>query len=710
VSTDLLILWHMHQPRYVHPITGKPLLPWVRLHAASGYLDMARALERRPGVHVTVNFVPALLEQIEGMLAGTRDALEELADKPTADLTEPERRLVLARSFSVRRDRVIMVRPRYAELLAKRGEDGRPAALAETARRFTTADLRDLQCLFLLAWLGFAAREDHHEIDALDAKGRGFTEDDKRTLLLVQRQAAAAVLPAWRRLAERGQVELCASPFYHPIVPLLVDSDVARRSRPNDRLPPRFAFPDDAREQIRLAQSTHQAVFGAPPRGMWPPEGSLSPEAVAIYGECGVAWLGGDEETLARALALSPGMQAAAAPVAGRPTARSRVWRHEGVDLVFRDRDLSDRIGFRYAHVAAQAAAADLLGAVRAAGGDGVLGLFLDGENAWEAYPRRGADFLDALYARLEEEAAAGRMRARTVSEALADHGSVSLPRLHSGSWIEASFKIWIGDPVKNRGWNLLLKARERLARAARDGTADARALAAARRLLLAAEGSDWFWWYGEPFSSIEDPIFDELFRAHLEAAWRALGEEPPPEVIEPLGTRGGGQPVLPTAHIHPLIDGKADRFYEWHGAATFDVGRGTAMADSGHPVDRVLVGFDDHNLYLRIDPTRPERRRITAARMVLRLRVADREEVLHILTGAADGGAELAARKGKIGSLDVVELSLPLAEIGARPRDELRVWMTLEFADVPFARVPRDGAIVVQIPWPGWEEENWSA
>jgi alpha-amylase/alpha-mannosidase (GH57 family) len=707
--TDLLLLWHMHQPRYVHPITGKPLLPWVRLHAASGYLDMARALERRPGVRVTVNFVPSLVEQIEAMLGGTRDALEETALKPTSALDEAERQLVLARSFSVRHDRAIVPRPRYLELLAMRGNDTRPEAIAERARKFTNADLRDLQCLFLLAWLGFAAREDMPEIAALDAKGRGYTEEDKAALLEAVRRAAGAVLPSWRKLAERGQVELATSPYYHPIVPLLVDSDVARRSRPGDNLPPRFARPDDAREQIRRAQAAHVATFGVEARGMWPPEGSLSPEAVAIYGECGVGWLAGDEETLMRSFDADTTL-----PITlGGARPSTRAWRHAGVDLVFRDRDLSDRIGFRYAEVPAQAAAADLIGAARAQTTDGIVGVFLDGENAWEAYPRRGADFLDALYARLEEEAAAGRVRARTISEALRERGGgAPLTRLHSGSWIEASFKIWIGDPYKNAAWTLLGRARERVARAEKG----APATEAARKLLLAAEGSDWFWWYGEPFSSAEDPIFDELFRAHVEAAWRALGEEPPAAVIEPIGPApagGGGagaRAAVPTGMIRPRIDGTASRFYEWHGAALFEVGRGAAMADSGHPIDRVFVGFDEQHLYVRIDPAKPDRRRVAASRLVLRLRAGGRDEVLRILTGAADGGPELAAIGGRIGSLDVVEIALPLAALKVAPRDELRIWMTFEFAGVTFARVPRDGAISIVVPWPGWEEENWSA
>jgi alpha-amylase/alpha-mannosidase (GH57 family) len=672
-------------------MTGRPVLPWVRLHAASGYLDMARALERRPGARVTVNFVPSLVDQIDLLLAGSRDALEELAEKPAADLVESERLYVLARSFSVRRDRTLDPRPRYVELWQKRGEDTRREVLAARGRRFTSAEIRDLECLFLLAWLGFAARQDDPELDDLDTKGRDYTEEDKRYLLLAMRRAAAAVIPAWRRLAERGQVELAASPYYHPIVPLLLDTDTARRARPSEILPSRFTRADDAEAQIRRAQAAHARSFGAPPRGMWPPEGALSPEAVALYGACGVTWLGGDEEVLRRSI--------------GQPRGETQVWRWDGVDLVFRNRDLSDRIGFRYANVPAATAAADLVTSARAQG-DGIVGVFLDGENAWESYTHRGADFLDALYARLEE---GQPVRSRTMSEAIAEHGpGRQLPRLHSGSWIDSSFRIWIGDPLKNRAWEELGRTRAAVAQAAADG--DGRGAEAAIELLLAAEGSDWFWWYGEPFSSAEDPIFDELFRAHLEEAWRAVGREPPASLGEPIGGEAPVvRPAVPTATIHPRIDGRAMLYYEWFGAALHEVGRGAAMADSGHPIERLYLGFDNDALYLRLDPHRPDRQRVAGSLLVLRLKVGENERVLRISAGAPDGGPALAELGGRIGVADVVEIALPFLALGAKPRDPLRVWMTLESDGMTFARVPRDGVIAAQVPWPGWEDENWT-
>jgi alpha-amylase/alpha-mannosidase (GH57 family) len=691
MATDVVVLWHMHQPRYIDPGTGQPALPWVRLHAASGYLDMARALERHPGARVTVNFVPSLVEQLELLAAGAQDPLERLAASDAAELGQSERETVVARCFSAHFGRQIAPRPRFAELASKR---------AQGWSAFTPQDLADAQCLFMLAWLGPAARALTPEIEVLEARGTGFALEDQRLLAAAIRRAALAVLPAWRHLADRGQVELIASPFHHPIVPLLCDSDVARVARPGARLPPRFAHPDDALLQIRRGLAAHARAFGRPPAGMWPPEGSVSPAALAAYATAGVRWLVADEGVLERS--LDEGERGA---LAGRPP-RSAVWRHGEVDLLFRDRELSDRIGFRYADVGAEEAASDLLGAARARSGGGLCVIALDGENAWEAYPGRGAPFLDALYRRLA--APQGGLRSRTVSEVVDQAKARPLARLHPGSWIDASFHIWIGDPVKNRGWTLLGKAKQRLAEAMAAPAADPVRLSTAQDHLLAAEASDWFWWFGEPFSSAEDALFDALFRAQLAAVYTALGDHPPAALDEPVDDRRGSpMQLVPTALISPRLDGRAG-FYEWKGAARHDLQAGGTMADRSQALEGLLVGFDLEHLYLCLEPARHARRRVGAAHLKLSLSTPHASHRLTILLGAADGGEHLVALDGKVAAGDVVELQLPLSRLGARQGDELRLAAVLEFAGHRFACLPGHGELRVTVPGADLGADDW--
>ena len=694
---DVLVVWHMHQPRMVHPVTGRPALPWVRLHASSGYLDMARALERRPGARVTVNFVPSLVEQLEALAAGQKDELELYAERPAEDLDPDARRRIVDRCFSVRWERAVEPRPRYRELAALRGE-ARTALPGEGPQApclpdYGPADLRDLQCLFLLAWLGFAAREDEPGIDALDHKGRGFSAEDQAFLLAQVRGAGKQVLGRWRALAARGQVELTTSPAFHPILPLLIDTQVARRARPEDPMPERFRRPEDAIAQLAQARATHARVFGAAPRGVWPSELALSPEAVALIGDAGFAWAIGDDAVLAR--------------TEKDADAARHAWRHGGVDLVFRDRARSNAIAHAYATRPAGDAVAELLdGAVAERGdGGGLLTLANDGENAWEAYPDRGRAFLDAFYARLE---GGGAVRGRTVSEALAERGpGKPLPTLATGSWIDHALAIWIGDPQKNRAWTLLGHARDRLAAAEEARGEDDPGVARARTLLQAAEGSDWFWWFGEPWSSQEDPVYDELFRAHLAAAWQALGIEPPLELADPIGPAPrGGAPAAPRSLITPKIDGRGSRFYEWHGAAVHEA-RGED--GPGAAIERVHLGFDKTTLYVRLDPRPGCARLVHASHLVVRVRGPGSERVIGLVPAAPDGGPELRAAGGRVAADRVVELALPLAALAAEPRQALDVSLTMEFAGRAVQRLPRVGALSLVVPWEGWDAGDWS-
>ena len=459
----LAFLWHMHQPLYREPETGEYLMPWVRLHATRAYYDMAWMLERHPGIRCTVNFTPVLLEQLEEYVAGTaRDRFLDLTARPAADLKPAEREAVLRQFFMVDWETNIRPLPRYWELLHRRGRDLRTVDLPRVAAGFTAQELTDLQVLFNLSWVGFGGLQDEPGLQALRDKGQGFDAGDVDLLLAAQRKLLAAVVPTWRRLAERGQVELSSTPYFHPILPLVCDSDVAHRALPGLELPPRFRRPEDARWQVREAMESHARRFGAPPPGMWPAEGSVSPEALEVLASEGVGWACSDEGVLLHSLP----------PDASRNGSVYRPWRvaaGEGRELrmLFRDRALSDLIGFNYARADPAEAAADFTDRVEEIGrgwardgqaGPATVGVFLDGENAWEHYQGSGEAFLDQFYTALETS---DQVTTLTVGEAVATVEGPVVPRIHSGSWIEASYRIWIGHAEDRRGWTALGKARD---------------------------------------------------------------------------------------------------------------------------------------------------------------------------------------------------------------------------------------------------------
>ncbi|HEY7954298.1 MAG TPA: glycoside hydrolase family 57 protein [Polyangia bacterium] len=726
MNAHVCFLFHMHQPAYVDPMSGRAELPWVRLHGARAYLDVATALAAHPPVHLTVNFVPSLLSQLEEVVAGARDAWLELDEKPAGEWTPEERTLLVGRLFSIHWARAIEPRPRYRELLERRGRELKPGELAERAARFTAQELRDLTVLFNLSWIGFAARSGDRELEALEKKGRDYDEADLALVIARQRAACEKVLPLWRELAARGQVELSSSPYFHPIVPLVIDTETARRSRPDLPEPSRFAWAEDAAAQIRLAQEAHARVFGAPPVGMWPPEGSFSPEAVELYAQAGVRWLATDEGNLWRSLAL-----------AGREGSRGdlyRAYRHLGVELLFRDRELSDRIGFAYAHGDPRAGAADLLARARhcatlstaPAGEPKLVPIFLDGENPWEAYPESGRSFLDALFSGLARDP---ELRATSIREHLEQAPSRrELGALHSGSWIDSDFHIWIGDPVKNRAWELLGRVRRQFERA-RAGALPAARLDRAYRHLLAAEGSDWFWWFGEPFHSAEDAIFDRLFRAHLAGALTALGEPIFDELSHPVAptkAAGGSQATTraPTALIRPRIgEPGGDSFYAWHGAGIFQVPRGAAMADSPL-VERIHFGFDRATLYLRLDLAPGGAAELTSSgevtlevivlegdrRMRLRLPLTKESHTDWILDEAAAGGWRELAHGGPTRIGRAIELGVPFARLGLAAGARATLAFQLWRGELSLARYPSDGAIPLTVPDDAFEARNWWA
>jgi len=718
----LAFLWHMHQPPYREATSGEVLMPWVRLHATRSYRDMAWILERHPGVRCTVNFTPVLLEQLEDAVAGTaRDRFLDLSLREPADLAPEERALLLRSFFMVDWDHHVRPVPRYAELLSKRGRDLRGVDVDALARTFGDGELADLQVLFNLAWMGFSALADDEGLRALVAKGRDYGREDAAYVMAAQRRILAEIVPRWRALAERGQVELSTTPYYHPILPLLCDTDVARRALPQAVLPPRFAWPEDARWQVREAVTSHTRRFGRPPAGTWPAEGSVSPEAVALLAEAGLGWAASDEGVL---LASLPGH-------APRLSSLYRPWRVDAgggreLAMLFRDRSLSDLVGFTYQKVPAKEAVADMLGHVASVGqawegaglaGQATVGVFLDGENAWEHYPRSGHDFLDGLWGALEADP---RIETVTMSEATANaEGRVE--KIHSGSWIESSFRIWMGHSEDRTAWGALGEARRAVADAERDGKVPPERIAEAKRHLYRAEASDWFWWYGEDFTTELAAEFDGLFRGHVVRAALLVDAAPPPDALEPIKRAGTAQPtgveakplLEPTLLLTPTVDGRETTYFEWQGSGLYRPGQHRGSMFGGAQAFNVLrYGFDVANLYLRLDPAESPARSAEAA-TVVRVVVLSPASQLWIDFDVAPGGGTRPGRKGAaaVGSSameEVLELSVPFAALNLLPGAKLALAVHALRGDVEVERLPRFGYVNLVVPDADFERLHW--
>jgi alpha-amylase/alpha-mannosidase (GH57 family) len=716
----LALLWHMHQPPYREAETGEYLLPWVRLHATRAYNDMAWILERHPRVRCTVNFTPVLLEQLEDYVDDrARDRFLELTARRAEELRPEEREAVLRGFFLVDWDRHVRPVPRYWDLLQKRGRDVRGADLARAAAAFDAQELTDLQVHFSLAWMGFGAFADDEGLRALRARGRDFGREDVAYVLAAQRRIMSGIVPRWRRLAERGQVELSTTPYYHPILPLLCDTDAARRALPGVALPPRFAHPEDARWHVREAIRSHERRFGAPPAGMWPAEGSVSPEAVEILAGEGVGWAASDEGVLLHSLP------------ADAPRVRSlyRPWRVAAgaaeLPMLFRDRSLSDVIGFAYAKVPPKQAVQDFVAHLAAIGAawqkDGhaepaTVGVFLDGENAWEHYPESGREFLDRLYGALED---GSDVETVTMSEATAGAPGPAIPRIHSGSWIEASYRIWIGHGEDRLAWTALGRARDAVTAAERAGAAPDR-IARALHHVRAAQASDWFWWYGEDFTTELAAEFDGLFRGHVIRAALLAGAHPPPEALEPIKRAGGGAPGLetkpvrePTLLLTPDLDGRETTYFEWQGAGLYRPGHhGGSMYGGAQAFGALQYGFDLGALYLRFDPAEsPARSAEVATALRLVVLAADRQTAVDfplVPDGRLRPGSWRGEEVGKVAFAQVVEIALPFPALRLAPGMKLALSIHALRAEVEVERLPRYGFLAITVPGPDFEHVNW--
>jgi alpha-amylase/alpha-mannosidase (GH57 family) len=606
----VVVLWHQHQPFYKDLVSGQYRLPWTRLHALKDYYGMVKLLDEFPQVHQTFNLVPSLINQIQDYVSGeAQDPFLQVASKPAKDLSEHERRFALQYLFQANPVNVIGRYPRYRELWEKFHGAGDSPERAE--KYFQTQDLTDLQVLSQIGWFDeyFLAENDVAE---LIRKGRNYTLEDQRFVIARQFELLGRVLPVHAEAVKKGSIEISTSPFYHPILPLLCDTNMGAVSSPGLPLPQnQFRHPEDAREQLQRGLDLHQKVFGVRPQGVWPSEGSVSEETLAIAHRLGVQWMATDEGVLGRSLNLNLSRDGAGYLNADLAQKLYTVYRYENagteMNLIFRDHTLSDLIGFVYSGMPPQDAANNLIQKIKesaqsviAKGQDAVVPIILDGENAWEYYPNSGREFLRRFYDALQNDPG---IEAVTVSEAVARHKTPGhLKSLVPGSWINANFNVWIGAPEDNKAWDYLYHARNFYEQAAPGATETQRQLAYEE--LLIAEGSDLNWWYGPEHHSANDRDFDELYRKHLSNVYQALGGAPPDYLAQPI-IAGVARPLFTpqSAYIHPRITGDMVRYFEWMGAAIYTAdGRSGAMHGKQFLMDEVFAGIDEEYVYGRLD------------------------------------------------------------------------------------------------------------
>lgn len=725
-TVALALMWHQHQPYYPDDVSGENPMPWVRLHGTKDYIGMALHLEEVPEFRCTINLVPSLLVQLEAYVHGATDKHLLVSRMPADGISRDDATYLLDNFFMAFADTMIHPHPRYKELYHQRGfgTDSAEQALV----RFRDRDLRDLQVWSNLAWMHPLLFENDPELAEFKAKGRRYTEEDKSWLLDRQRQILAEIIPRHKALADRGQVELTTTPFYHPILPLLLDKRLAREAMPDVALPSyRDGYPEDATLHVRRAVEYHEKHFGTKPKGMWPSEGSVCQQLIPLLAEHGIEWIATDEEILSRSTHGKVGRDGRG--YVRHPELLYRPWKvregnHE-LAMVFRDHALSDQVGFHYQRSPGPVAASDFLGKLHAIGNacrhspTTLVPVILDGENCWEYFPDGGVGFLRNLYQSTVRDP---RMRPVTIGEYLQEHPPHdTIGRLFAGSWISHNFAIWIGHEEDNRAWDALHMTRTFLADQNAGGNHDQATLDRAWEEMYIAEGSDWFWWYGDDHSSALDALFDHLFRKHLRNVYTLLGADPPGILFQPI-SRASAPRVLhdqPNSFLNVRVDGRSS-YFEWINGAKYVCGndRGTMTLVSKGPMSAVWFGFSPDRLLIRIDTAgAPAREALQAAD---RLRIgfidpADWQVEVENPAGPAPVGCLLFGGKKAHNGASVetatdriLELAVPFERLGLSAGDPVRFYVELLKGESSLDRAPREGIFELTAPSPDFERIMW--
>jgi alpha-amylase/alpha-mannosidase (GH57 family) len=726
-TVSLALMWHQHQPYYPDDVSGENPMPWVRLHGTKDYLGMAMHLDEVPEFHCTINLVPSLLVQIDGYVNGATDRHLNVSKAPADGLSRDDAYYLIDNFFMAYADAMIRPHPRYWELHQLRGLG---VSTGEQAlQRFRERDLRDLQVWSNLAWFHPLLFEKDPELAEFKAKGRHYSEDDKAWLLRRQRELLGQIIPLHRKLAERGQVELTTTPFYHPILPLLFDKRLAREAMPDVALPQyKDGYPEDAEVHVRRAVESHERHFGSRPRGMWPSEGSVCQPMLPLLARHGLEWIATDEEILA--CSTHGRVHRDSRGYVRNPELLYRPWKvaesgHE-LAIVFRDHALSDQIGFHYQRSPGPAAAADFLGKLHAIGAAcrhspaTLVPVILDGENCWEYFADGGVSFLRSLYQGAAKDAG---IRPTTVGEFLEDHPPAeAIGRLFPGSWISHNFAIWIGHSEDNRGWDALHETRKFLVKEAQAGRHDEATLARAWDELYIAEGSDWFWWYGDDHSSALDALFDHLFRKHLRNVFTLLGADPPGVLFTPISQAAAHHRPLheqPKSFLRVKVDGRTS-YFEWINAARYHCGndRGTMTLVSQGLMSQVWFGFDAERLLLRVDAEGGSARERLAEADRLRVGFVDPAEWEVLVHAPSDPRPtaylnHAGATSGNGQTVDVAadrifELAVPFGRLGLGAGEPVRFYVELLKGETSLDRAPREGIFELSVPSPDYERIMW--
>ena len=420
------------------------------------------------------------------------------------------------------------------------------------------------------------------------------------------------IIPTYKKYIAEGRLELSTSPYYHAILPILADIKSSIKSvMTTDGLPSSLGMLEDARIQVKSALDRVEEILGVRPKGLWPPELCIGPKTVDLLAKEGIEWTISDEGILADSINID-----FIRDFKGNlddPYHLLKVYEYQTktnpINIIFRDRSIPNLINFEYAGIDSKMAAGDLYDKIKvmqnkllvSPDDKHLLTIALDGENCWENYQNDGNDFLEDFYTLLEKDDSLETVR---VSEYIQeDKHKKPLNKIFSGSWIDKTFQYWIGESTKNKAWSYLKETKDAFDNFVRENKEHPN-IEIAHRELLIAEGSDWFWWYGEPNNSGQDYVFDYMFRERLKNVYLALDLKPPEILNTSLITKVEMPLKHTTGPITPRMDGSIESYDDWYHSGNISLLDGPVFRENKN-VDNILFGCDNQNIYFRLHVNR---------------------------------------------------------------------------------------------------------
>ncbi len=604
---SVAFVWHFHQPNYQTQPNGIRLMPWARLHAVKDYLDMLLIIDKFPKIKLNFSIVPALIDTIEDYADSGHDIHSKLTITPIEELTDDDKLYILNYFFDANYEKLISKNPRYNELYTKRYSNPEIGI-----NDFTLQEYADITMLFNLVWFDPVWRRVYPELKKFEEKGANYTLQDRIELIELNRKIIRQIIPTFKKYQDDGRIEIITSPYNHPIIPILIN--------PNDLKTPalKYPMPDckialmlDVKEQLKMASEKIKNTFGKEPQGFWPSEHCISQKTLDVFANIGVKWVITDESVLSNSLNkdfVRDFRGCYEDPYDVCSLYKYETKRKKEINIIFRDSVIPNLISFEYPHHDSILCANDLFDRIKtiydklknSPDEKHLFTIAMDGENSWDSYNEDGAVFLERLYSLINED---NNIKTVLISDFVNKNKSIEKPlkKVAAGSWMNQEFQLWIAEPTKNLAWKYLIQTRDDLKNAEKSGRLSKEKIKAAKAEIYIAEGSDWFWWYGEPNNSGQDHIFDLMFREHLKNVY-SLIEKPVPSYLEmPLISFMGKPFKNPKREITPLINGMAKDNDEWLQAGCINIPDGPILQEN-KIFNRVYFGNDKDNLYFRFD------------------------------------------------------------------------------------------------------------